>query len=50
MTMHSSRGFFVSGHEQQIFLPLFPSFGGGLAGGGASAEVCAPMFVGAAAL
>lgn len=26
--MHSSRAVFVSGHEQQIFFPLFPTFGG----------------------
>ena len=28
--MHSSRGIFVTGHEQQIFFPLFPTFGLGL--------------------
>ena len=28
--MHSSRGSFVMGHEQQIFFPLFPTFGVGL--------------------
>ena len=26
-TMHSSRGFLVSGHEQQIFFPDFPTAG-----------------------
>ena len=35
-TIHSSRAFFVSGHEQHIFLPDLPSFGPGCAGCGAA--------------
>ena len=31
LTMHSSLGAFVSGQLQQIFLPLFPNLGAGVA-------------------
>eukprot|EP00634_Sargassococcus_sp_CCMP2135_P006974 CAMPEP_0198653190 /NCGR_PEP_ID=MMETSP1467-20131203/6886_1 /TAXON_ID=1462469 /ORGANISM="unid. sp., Strain CCMP2135" /LENGTH=115 /DNA_ID=CAMNT_0044389147 /DNA_START=126 /DNA_END=471 /DNA_ORIENTATION=+ len=40
MAMHSSRGFFVSGQEQQIFFPDLPSVG---AFGAASADCVVPI-------
>lgn len=40
-TTHSSRGLFVSGHEQQIFLPDLPSTGFFFSGSGISCFVAA---------
>ena len=42
ITIHSSRTFFVSGHEQQIFLPDLPSFGAGLLASAAGGLLASP--------